>query len=227
MIVSIHQPQYLPWLPYLLKIAASDLFILLDSVDFEKNGLQNRNQIKTAQGKTWLTVPVKQKLGQKIKDVGINRKEDWRKKHWRTLELNYHKSPFFPIYSEELRKAYETDWHYLIDINLHFLQLFIKWFDINTEIVRGSSLKATGQKTELILNLCKEVGATTYISGVGAKNYLDEGEFARAGIGLIFQPPILPRLYPQQHSKVEFINDLSAIDPLLNLGDSWKQYIDN
>jgi hypothetical protein len=225
MIVSIHQPQYLPWLPYLLKISASDLFIVLDSVDFTKNGLQNRNQIKITQGKAWLTVPVKQKLGQKIKDVEINQQENGRKKHWQTLEQNYQKAPFFHLYARELNEVYDTDWKYLIDLNLHLLQLLIKWFGISCKLIRSSNLAATGQKMELILNLCKAVGAGTYLSGVGAKDYLEEEAFAQAGIELIYKLPVLPKEYPQQHQKSLFINDLSAIDLILNCGESWEQYV--
>jgi hypothetical protein len=225
MIVSIHQPQYFPWLPYLLKLSASDLFIVLDSVDFEKNGLQNRNQIKTSQGKDWLTVPVKQKLGQKIREVEINRQVDWRKKHWRTLQQNYNKAPFFHIYAGEIEELYAKDWQYLVDLNMHLLRLLLKWMGLERKILQSSSMAAKGHKTELILNLCREVGADVYLSGVGAKNYLDPEAFAKAGIELIYKPPMVSKEYPQQFPKLGFINDLSVVDFLFNCGDSWKQYI--
>ena len=96
--ISIHQPQYIPWLPYFLKIANSDCFIFLDSVDFQKNGIQNRNKIKTAQGEQWLTVPVKQHLGQKIYDTAIDDSKNWKKKHWQTIKQCYSKAPLFSLY---------------------------------------------------------------------------------------------------------------------------------
>ena len=107
--VSIHQPQYLPWPPYFKKIDEADLFIILDSVDFQKNGLQNRNQIKTSQGAHWLTVPVEQHLGQKISEVRIQNSPNWRKKHWQAIQQNYSKAPFYSTYIEELRGIYEYD----------------------------------------------------------------------------------------------------------------------
>ena len=85
MIISIHQPQYLPWDNFFKKIKKSDCFIFLDNVEFQKNGLQNRNQIKTSNGPIWLTVPIKQKHGQKISDVEIDNSKDWKKKHWKTI----------------------------------------------------------------------------------------------------------------------------------------------
>lgn len=226
MIVSIHQPQYLPWLPYLLKIAASDIFIILDSVDYDKKGLQNRNQIKTPQGKAWLTVPVKKNPGPiKIKDVEINCHMDWPKKHWRALEQNYKKASFFHTYAGELEKLYSNNWQYLVDLNIYLLHLLIKWFGLGSKIMRSSSMAATGHKTELLLNLCCEVGASAYLSGLGAKKFLDEQLFAEAGIGIIYNPPVLPMEYPQQYHQIGFINDVSAIDLILNCGDSWQRYV--
>ena len=108
--VSIHQPQYLPWLPYFQKIEESDLFIFLDNVDFQKNGLQNRNQIKTANGAQWLTVPVKQSLGQKIVETRIANSNLWRKKHWQTIRQNYGKAQAFSQYERQLEHFYTRDW---------------------------------------------------------------------------------------------------------------------
>ena len=104
MIVSIHQPQYIPWLPYFKKIDNSDIFILLDNVNFQKNGLQNRNQIKTNTGLHWLTVPIKHKLGQKIMDTTIDNNKSWGIKHWKTIKHNYQNASEFHEYKEELEK---------------------------------------------------------------------------------------------------------------------------
>ena len=92
--ISIHQPQYIPWVPYFLKIAQSDLFVFLDTVSFQKNGLQNRNKIKTPQGAEWLTVPVQQKLSTPINEVKLV-KGNWQKKHVKSLQSNYRKSKEF------------------------------------------------------------------------------------------------------------------------------------
>ena len=225
MIISIHQPQYLPWLPYLLKIEESDLFIILDSVDFQKNGLQNRNQIKTAQGGSWLTVPVRQKFGQKIVDVEINGGVDWRKKHWVSIVQNYGKASCFNRYAGELESLYLKEWEKLIDLNLELLQMMLRWMEIPTRLLRSSGMQAQGKSSDLVLNLCREAGATRYVSGFGGCSYLDSGAFANAGIDIVYRSPNLPVCYPQQYPKVGFLNDLSALDLILNCGTDWRSFV--
>lgn len=226
MVVSIHQPQYLPWLPYLTKISESDVFIVLDSVDYHKNGIQNRNKIKTAQGASWLTVPVKHKLGQKIVEIEINKSVDWRKKHWNTIVQNYGKANAFKTHLADLENIYFQDWNLLVDINMSILDMLLRWMNIKTKVLRSSQMKAHGRASDLIINLCLEVGANSYISGTGGKNYLDEVAFKSAGIAIDYRPPIFPSQYPQQHSIVGFLNDLSALDILLNCGENWGNYVD-
>ena len=225
MIVSIHQPQYIPWLPYFMKISESNVFILLDSVDFQKNGLQNRNRIKTAQGPNWLTVPIKQKIGQKIIDVEINNDVIWQKKHYASIVQNYGKAQFAMPYIKDLEEIYARKWDRLIDLNMHILELMLQWLDISTTIIRSSSMKSEGKGSELILNLCCEVGATRYVSGIGGKNYLDEKSFTDRGIEVVYRPPVLPIYYQQQHPKAGFFNNLSALDILLNCGSNWRSYV--
>lgn len=225
-IVSIHQPQYFPWLPYLLKIAESDIFIVLDSVDYQKNGIQNRNQIKTSQGASWLTVPVKHKLEQKIIDIEINNNVRWKKKHLSTLTQNYGKSGSFAKYFPELVSIYSQDWDYLVDLNMHILKMLLRWMKIKTKIIRSSQMSAQGSASDLILNLCLEVDATRYISGTGGRNYIDEEAFISKGIVVNYQSPVFPTMYPQNHPKVGFLKDLSVIDILLNCGQSWRDYVD-
>jgi hypothetical protein len=225
MIISIHQPQYFPWLPYLMKIAESDVFIILDSVDFQKNGLQNRNQIKTAQGACWLTVPVNQRLGQKIYEVKISDKIDWRKKNWLTIQSNYRKAAAFKNYAEELEALYQRDWTHLVDLDIFLLGLLLKWFKIETTLMRSSQMKSKGKGSDLILNLCLETGATKYISGIGGQNYLQEEGFSEAGIEIVYRPPVLPTNYLQLYPSVGFLNSLSALDIILNCGDEWTKYI--
>jgi hypothetical protein len=222
--VSIHQPQYLAWLPYFQKIAASDCFIVLDSVDFEKNGRQNRNQVKTPQGATWLTVPVHHRLGQKIIEVRIDNSVDWRRRHLKTIENNYRRSPAFKNYIGELANLYDNEWECLVDLNLRVLEMMLRWFSLERTVYRSSQMAASGKGSRLVLALCQEVGATTYISGIGGRDYLVEADFAEAGIGLVYQPPRLPESYPQQYGTIGFLNDLSALDLILNCGPDHVRY---
>lgn len=225
MIVSIHQPQYLPWLPYFLKIAESDVFILLDSVDFQKNGLQNRNQIKTAQGALWLTVPVRQSLGQKIIEVQIDSKAAWRKKHWLTIQQNYRKADAFKIYAEGLEGVFSQEWSSLNELNMHLLTLMLRWLGIERQTLRSSNMKARGNGSELVLNLCLEAGAKQYISGTGGHNYLDERAFRDSGVEIVYRSPVLPTPYPQPHPQAGFIKGLSALDVILSCGRQWRNHL--
>ena len=151
--ISIHQPQYIPWLPYFLKIASSDSFIFLDSVDFQKNGVQNRNEIKTGQGRNWLTIPVSQNLGQKIKDTEINNNLNWKKKHWLSLKNCYGKSEFFKDYEPYLESFYAKDWQNLCDLNIELTKMMMKWLDIDVPTYKSSDMKSVGSGSNLILDL--------------------------------------------------------------------------
>ena len=223
--IAIHQPQYLPWLLYLLKIEEADRFIILDTVDFQKNGLHNRNQIKTAQGAHWLTVPVRQQLGQIIRDVQIDNSLNWKRKHWKTIQQCYCKAPAFEQYADELEQFFSYEWQTLNELNIRCLGMLMTWMGIQTPTVLSSQMKAIGAASELILNLCLEAGATQYLSGTGGKEYLDSGAFERAGIKILYRPSRLPTEYPQQYPKTGFINTLSVLDLLFNCGERWRNYL--
>ena len=223
--VAIHQPQYLPWLPYLEKIEESDVFIFLDTVDFQKNGLQNRNQIKTAQGAQWLTVPVRQQLGQKIQDVKIDNSIDWRRKLWQTIRQCYAKASSFKAYEQDIEALYAREWSGLNELNIELTMLMLSWMNISTHIMRSSQMKATGVASDLVLSLCLEAGATSYLTGIGGKNYLDSESFDKAGVEIVYRPSSLALDYPQLFPKAGFINYLSALDIIVNCGESWRSYL--
>jgi hypothetical protein len=225
MVLGIHQPQYLPWLPYFLKAAEADVFILLDSVDFQKNGLQNRNQIKTAQGPLWLTVPVKQRLGQTIGDVQVDNTANWRRKHWQTIQQSYRKAAAFEAHAADLEQLYSQEWASLNELNTRVFMLMLRWLGLERPIMRSSQMEAKGRGSELVLNLCREAGATRYISGTGGHNYLDERAFQDAGIDVVYRPPVLPGPYPQQYPQAGFLNSLSALDVILNCGAAWRTFV--
>jgi hypothetical protein len=217
--VSIHQPAYLPWLGYFHKIAVSDIFVILDNTQFEKNSFNNRNKIKTVNGPIWLTVPVqttgkfKENLLAKVK---IADNSIWNKKHWKSIELNYKKAPFFEEYYPELKILYEKEWAYLTDLCHEMLKIFVKMVGIETEIILSSNMKySESVKTEQLINICKELDATTYISGILGKNYINEDEFNKENIKLIYQEYKHPT-YNQLHN--EFLPYMSVIDLIFNEG---------
>ena len=165
MIVTIHQPQYLPWLGYFDKADRSDVFILLDDVQFKKNEWQNRNRIRTSQGWQWLTVPVLHDFGQKINQVRINNKIDWKKNHLKALQLNYIKAPFYKEYIGLFESAYCKDWEFLSEINIYFIEKIVSILGIKTKIVTSSSFQSSNDPTQRLIDLCQKFKAKKYLSG--------------------------------------------------------------
>jgi hypothetical protein len=224
MMVAIHQPNYLPWLGYFRKIFLSDAFVFLDSVQFEKNGYTNRVKIKTPNGGKWLTVPVATagKPEQLIKDVEPLNSAGWSEKHWKTLEQNYKKAPFFGEYAPKLKKFYEKDWSRLADFNIALAEFICKEIGLSKKFVRSSELRAEGKSSELLAGICRKLGATKYLSGEGAKSYTDEQVFKNSGIELVYSPFKHP-IYPQLHG--EFVPKVSFLDALLNVGKEAKSLL--
>ena len=224
--IGIHQPQFLPWIHYFLKIESCDYFVFLDIVDYHKNGLQNRNQIKSINGKHWLTVHIKNKLGQKINDVKIFNSSNWKKKHLSTISQLYSKSKFFEKYFLELKNIYNFEWDLLSNLNISIIKTIMRWLNIQTPLVLASELGVSGKSNELILNICKKLKAKEYISGIGAKDYLDEDLFKKNNIILSFKETQIIKEYEQLYKDQEFMDDLSAIDIVFNCGDEWRDFID-
>lgn len=216
MLVGIHQLHYLPWLRYMEKIARCDVFIVLDNIQYNKNGWQNRNKIKTAQGEHTLTVPVVAKSGQRLDEVSIQNSVVWGKKHWRTIEQNYCNAPYFSDYSEFLKATYSSPWGMLNDLNRQMLSFYIDALGISTRIAYSSELNVPGEATERLVNLIQAVGGTRYYSGAFALDaYLDAGMLDEAGILLELQEWNSPH-YSQMYGT--FIADLSVLDLLMNCG---------
>lgn len=216
MLVGIHQLHYLPWLRYIEKIARSDIFIILDDVQFTKNDWQNRNRVKTSAGSRILTVPVFERLGQPLDAVRVNCRTPWRRKHWSTIEQSYRPAPFFAEHAAFLADTYAREWERLNDINRHMLEYFLRAVGIQTKIVYASDLGVKGKATERLVNLIRAVGGAAYYTGAhAAEAYLDASLFERAGIALAVQHWQAP-VYPQLHGA--FVPDLSILDLLLNCG---------
>jgi hypothetical protein len=223
MIVSIHQPQYIPWIPYFSKIHLSDLFVLLDDVQYQKNGLQNRNYIYTQNGTTRLTLSVKGKLGDKINQITLFDKRELSK-HWKTIEQAYKKAPYFGELQPELAKFYTRDYTLLEELCSDLILFLCKYIGINTKIIKSSSLQKQGEKSALILNICQQLKTTTYISGSGGLDYLDQKSFADANIKLqIMEYKV--REYKQVNNKDGFVKELSIFDLVFNVGKSSIEYL--
>jgi hypothetical protein len=215
MILSAHQPQFLPWLGYFDKIAKADVFILMDDVQYKKNEWQNRNKIKTAQGPHWLTVPVHYDFGQLIKQIKLNEEDPWRKKNLRTWEQSYAKTPHFLLYKKFMESLHARPWENLADINSQCVREVCGFLNIKTKMVSSSDVPVEGKSTERLVNLCKALKADVYFSGAGGRDYLDLSLFEQAGIRVEFQTYHHP-VYPQVHG--DFVSHLAIIDLLCNCG---------
>jgi hypothetical protein len=218
MMVSIHQPAYLPWLGYFARIAASDVHVVLDHVQFEKNSFINRNRVRAAQGACWLTVPVQTKgrFGRlPISAVRIDNSRDWRKQHWRTLAQSYSRSPHFAEHAAFFERVYARRWERLIDLCTEINAYLLRALHIDTPLRQASSLGASGVKDDLVLALCRACGATTYLSGVWGRDYLRVERFASAGVAVRFQDYVHP-VYPQRGTAFE--PNLSVVDLLFECG---------
>ncbi|HUF80695.1 MAG TPA: WbqC family protein, partial [Burkholderiales bacterium] len=186
MIVAIHQPHYLPWLGYLHRMAKVDLFIVLDHVQFERRNYQNRSQILLEGAGHWLTVPVvqrsqKERIIDKLVDNGAPR--PWGPLHFATLRHAYRKAQHFGAYAAALREILEARWERLAELDRAMLDFLRDAFQIRTPVARSSELEVEGAKSDLILNLCRAVGADTLLGGFGgSRGYLDLEAFAREGV---------------------------------------------
>ena len=223
--VAIHQPHYLPWLGYLHRMAAADLFVVLDHVQFERGNYQNRTQVRVNGAPHWLTVPLVQRSQkERILEKRIDASRDWAALHYETLRRAYTSAGFFGMYGGRLKRIYERRWERLVDLNAAMLELLREALGIATPLIKSSELAVTGAKSELVLNICKAVDARALIVGLGgSRQYLDRTAFAAAGIALEFQQFTHPT-YPQRGHR-PFTPGLSALDLLFNRGPQSRSWL--
>ncbi len=217
MIVAAHQLQYLPYTGFFNKMMQSDVFVLVDSVQFQKKEFQNRNRIRTKDSWMWLTVPVlvKGKFFQQIKDVKINNNERWKIAHLRSILINYAKAPYISEYKDKLTEIYSKDWTNLVHLNYDLIKFVMGELKIKTKIIVGSEIGISGKKTDILLDICRKTGADTYLSGPGGRNYVDINKLRENGIQHFFQDFKHP-VYTHHTNK--FIPSICILDILLNKG---------
>ena len=221
--VAIHQPQYFPWPPYVHKVLSADIFVYLDSVQFSKNGVQNRNQIKTAQGPLWLTIPVRNHLGQLLKDTRVAEPGATRK-HWKTIRTSYARTPGFARWQTELESLLDRDSEFLLTPAIDSTEWMLSKLDVRTERIKASEIDgASGEASKLVASICSALRATSYLTGTGALAYLNQRDFAEIGCEVMVQQ-WKPFTYDQ--TGTEFVPDLSTLDLLLNCPDQAADMID-
>jgi len=213
-VITIHQPDFLPWLGFFHRWAISDLFIMLDDVQFARRGWHHRDKIKTAHGVKWLTVPVKAKgrYSQQIREVEIDNDQDWQCKHLNIIYSNYREAPVFDMLYDQIEAIYYKKHNYLIDFNIHFLRFVASKLGITTPIDSASNYNVKSTSTQRLVDLVRSVGGTDYLTGLGSKDYLDESLFSRDNINVKWQKYQHP-MYKQLHG--DFIPMLSSLDFLM------------
>lgn len=219
MLLSINQPAYLPWLGYYDRIARSDIHVVLDHVQFEKNSMINRNKVRTQQGWCWLTVPVKTKGH--FGNLGINKLEigdvtGWSTKHLKTIHACYAKAKYYQRYINYFDELLNRDWPVLNPLLKDINSYILDQLGIRTKIVYSSDFDYSASKSKLLLQICQQFSADSYLSGPYGRDYLDKKLFNEAGIDVIYQDyshPVYSQVYPG------FESHMSIIDLLFNHGD--------
>jgi len=227
MLLSIQQPEFFPWAGYFNKLAQCDRVVFLDNVQFKKRYFENRCRIKAADGMAWLTVPVfsKGQVTQRIDEVKVDNSKRWGAKTWSTLQQNYQKAPYWDQYSDFLEDTFAVRvWDRLVDLNLHVIKFVCADLGITVDGMLGSDLdlQADTKGSDLMLAMCRQLGADSYLSGTHGRDYLDDRAFAEAGIRVLYQDYAPPH-YPQMGDA--FVGPLSIMDLVLNNGADSINYI--
>ncbi len=224
--ISIHQSQFISWTPFYFKAIHSENFIILDDVQFQKNGVQNRNLIKTPQGQTWLTLPVRHELNTLINQVIVSDKNSY-KKIIKTIELNYKKSPFFDLVYNVLLNEFKEEYDYLVDINDKIFCKILSLLNKKIELNKSSNLDCKFAKDDLVIEIIKKIGDFDYLSGPGALSYMNLDKFKNENIR-VYVYDFKQQPYFQQWDKQQgFIENLSIIDLLFNNFEMANKYLKN
>jgi hypothetical protein len=216
-LVAIHQPNYLPWLGWFAKAAQADVFVLLDDVQFEKGGYTNRVEVKTAAGRTRLTVPVQTSAAgeiPRIDELLVAADGRWVARHAKTLVQSYGRSPGWSALGPRVVEVLESGEKRLAAVNTRLIRLLLDALAIPTRVVRASEL---GPRTERgsagLAEVCRRVGASAYLSGAGGRSYNDSDVFGAAGVALVYSAFEHP-VYAQPRGAFE--SGLSAVDLLFS-----------
>lgn len=221
MIVSIHQPDYIPWLGLYYKMAHSDVFVYLDDAQYSNEADHNVNKIKTPQGQFKLKVPVEQHLGDLICNVRTKDELKWKEKHLKTLKMNYAKAPFFEKIFPGFEDVILSHSGSIADLNMAINRYICGGFGIQTKILKSSDMEIHTAREERVIDICLAVGGTEYLSGNGARVYQTESHFTDRGLKLSYLD-YKPVEYQQLWPKTGFLPCMSVLDYIFNCGFDWK-----
>lgn len=223
--VAIVQSSYIPWKGYFDLIRGVDEFVLYDDVQFTKRDWRSRNRIKTSNGLLWLSVPVavKGRFDQRICDTVIS-EPTWAEKHWRSISHAYARAPHFATYAPALEQLYATaTGPSLSRVNHHLIAGLCRLIGIETRITWSTDYAATGERTARLVDICRQAGATEYVSGPAARVYIEPQQFQRAGIRLLYADYDGYPEYPQLHPPFE--HQVTLIDLLVHVGPDARRFL--
>lgn len=213
--VSIHQPDYIPYLGLFYKMYHSDVFIHLDDAQFSNQAAHNFNRIKTPQGECRLRFPVEMKFGDPINAVRPKDELRWKEKHLKTIEMNYTKAPYFKQLFPEIKEVYMQKYDNVADLNIAINTFIADKFGIRPKFFRSSDMDIHTGREQRVIDLCVAAGGTRYISGTGARVYQQEEHFTSRGIELVYSD-YRPITYPQVWKG--FLENMSVLDYIFNCG---------
>ena len=221
--IAILQSNYIPWKGYFDLIAAVDEFVLYDDVQFTKNDWRNRNRIKTPRGLEWLSIPVGQDIGRRIRDVELPDPR-WQEKHWRTLEANYRRAAHFAEVAAVFEPLYRGRRHtHLSALNRELIEAVCGYLGIRTRLSNSWDYELAGDRVERLVELCLQAGADEYVTGPSARTYLDQSAFARRGINVAWFDYTGYSEYPQLWGG--FSHEVTILDLLFNCGTDAVRYM--
>jgi hypothetical protein len=223
MVVTIHQPEHLPWLGFFHKMALCDVYVLLDSVQFTKNNYQNRNRLIDQNGLVfWSTAPIRMvgHTEKRITDMELDNSQPWQRKTWARIVEAYRRHPYFNALAPDLELIFMGSYTRLVDFNLDVIQYFRHHLDISVPMVRSSTMALKGNRSELLLSICKSLDADTYLSGPSGSGYLKTDMFVNSGVSIdyhVFNHPT--------YSAPNFQPYLSTLDLLFNHGPKSREIL--
>lgn len=221
--IGIHQPNYAPWLGYFAKIASVDEFVFMDNCQMPiGRSYVSRVQVRGREGAEWMSVPVRRVCGEPINAVRFA-DTAWPRKHLTKMQVNYGRCPFFEPVMEVVRPIYEEPGEYLAAFNIRLIRALAAYLGLSPGFHRASGMAADSTGTHRLINLVRDLGGTTYVSGLGGTNYQDPAAFQSEGIELdvrIYRP------VPYKQLQGEFVPGLSALDALFHLGPEVRRLLE-
>lgn len=215
MILSGHQPVYLPGIILFNKIALSDVFMFVGHCQYSAKSWHTRNRIRNGGGEIFLSVPVVKasRFGQCINETEIDN-QPWKRKHLATIYHTYHRRPFFPEYFPELEELLLRPWTSLGVMNMAIIRAMMRWFELDTPVLDSVDYGIGGHKTDMLIAMCRAAGADRYLSNLGSQAYVDEAEMRRNGIEHCWQDFV----HPAYEQGAPFLPNMSALDLAFNVG---------